>query len=215
MVSTQFALLGGNTCRCILSLATLDQTMHAVNTPECSLDCSDGLPCGSSAALNRFSVYNVTEASLPATNPTSSLSSSSLPPMSTQSNGPTGPSNESVGPGKSINQQQIAIIVGILGGIVICAAIFIILFRRHRKLKATPATPTIDVAGSNDYLIPKLLPRTPNQLYSVHAPYTARREMKCLSSQSRYWPFGIPTRTDGLWGQICQTVLQECSRLPV
>ena len=66
--SKAFALLGGAACRCITSKSALESTTYTVNMPECSLVCSDGLPCGSSVALNRFSVYNVTEASLPPTN---------------------------------------------------------------------------------------------------------------------------------------------------
>ncbi|KAJ1339619.1 hypothetical protein BSLG_005741 [Batrachochytrium salamandrivorans] len=116
--SKAFALLGGAACRCITSKSALESTTYTVNMPECSLVCSDGLPCSSSVALNRFSVYNVTEASLP--------------------------------------QQMDP--------------------KTDLKTKGNPCYTMIDSSGSTEYLIPKLLPRTPNQLYSVYAVYKARRQ---------------------------------------
>eukprot|EP00842_Homolaphlyctis_polyrhiza_P003994 jgi/Hompol1/4596/HPOL_001794-RA len=91
--------------------------------------------------------------------------------------GPGGGSttNENLGPGNSINQKQIAIIVGCGAGALVLIAVGIFLIHRHRKLQAVPAIPTLDSDRSSEYLIPKLLPRTPNQLYSVYAPYNARR----------------------------------------
>ncbi|KAL2920382.1 hypothetical protein HK105_200455 [Polyrhizophydium stewartii] len=214
----QLALLSAAaTCRCVATPALLAQTYHAVNPVECATPCADALPCGRRESPAHASVYNVSEASLPPaqSGPAASPSPSS-PTNGSGSGSGGGTTNESLGSGGAINQRQIAMIVGILAGVVLLVVVAVVLIRRHRKRQAIPATPTLDTSGAaTEYLIPKLLVRTPNQIYSVHAPYKARRadELSLANKQviairntfADGWAYGtdVSTGAAGVFPLVC------------
>ncbi|KAI8928517.1 hypothetical protein BC831DRAFT_448259 [Entophlyctis helioformis] len=170
-----FALLGASACRCVPTFAQVASDFIVVNTAECSLTCADGFPCGGVLAFNRFSVYNVTENGLPAPAPGSPPTAPS-PSPGTNGTRPVpnaNTTNENLGKGNAIDQRKIALIVVGVSVFVLAVIITGVLVYRYRKRQAIPATPTLDMGESSEFLIPGLLPRTADQIYSVHTSYKA------------------------------------------
>ena len=232
-LNASFALLSGSSCVCPQGL----ELFYAVNAAECSVECQDGNKCGNTI-FNRFSVYNITEDRL------SSTSTSTTTVIAEPSNRIVTQAN---GPGASVDERQLALIVGLtLGGFILLVIVAILLVRHRRRL-AIPETPQLDsrkyslskhslhllgpsefdaesstASGSmdvqshnTDYLIPDVLLKTPNMIYSVHAPYTAKQQdelslrinqvVAVSKTYSDDWAWGteIATGAQGMFPLIC------------
>ena len=177
------------------TLRAQDSLWSQVNPVECSVKCpADGLPCGE-AVHKRYSMYTVGVGSsivFPAIDATQN----STKPESTTSASPKGPqvTNANIGTGNGQDVYKILAVSGIVLGCIaflVLLGVFIYYIRKAKSLNKLPQppvaaslTPNLDdpknklplpllesERRSSLFLIPSVLPVTPNQIYSVVTPY--------------------------------------------
>ena len=171
VLSKGIAGLFGGICTCLTDESSIPRIFKN-STIECSGKCIDSLPCGSFPSNDEaFSLYI--------------LNPDEIKVNSTRSRGVTRPTAEAgttdtveyanIGAG---DRSRIGWIVGIsLAIVALFAAIALFIYWRKKRTESQKKTtlPRLETVVSDDiFLIPGLLPKTPNMIYSVLKPYNAR-----------------------------------------
>lgn len=194
---------------------SLSGTWDRVNPVECSQLCSNGLPCGETVHA-RYSVYQVDASTRNITLPPLPSGNATTTGSANPSGNPTIVTNADIGSGNGTDVKKILLIAGICLGILaflVILAIGLYLFRKAQRSRKLPGPEWM--LASSSYLIPGLLPATPNNIYSVITPFMPLKPDEMVlktdhvvtvrDSYADQWAFGhnVTTGERGLFPLMC------------